>query len=73
MNNMKVPALVLIVGGVLGLIYGSFTYTKVTHEAKVGSLQVTYNEKSTVYIPIAVSVGGIALGTMLLLMSRRKV
>jgi len=72
MNTMKVPALVLILGGVLGLIYGSFTYTKVTPEATVGSLKVTYNEKSTVNIPIAVSVGGIAIGTMLLLMSRRK-
>jgi hypothetical protein len=31
MNTVKIAAIVLIVAGVLGLVYGSFTYTKATH------------------------------------------
>jgi len=34
-NVMKVLAIVLIVGGVLGLVYGGFSYTKETHETKI--------------------------------------
>lgn len=65
------PALVLVICGVLGLVYGGFTYTKVTPEATVGSLQVSYNERSRVNIPIAVSVGAIILGTALLISARK--
>ncbi len=32
MNAMKMLGIVLLVGGILGLIYGGFTYTKETHE-----------------------------------------
>jgi uncharacterized membrane protein YidH (DUF202 family) len=71
MSNLKVPALVFVIGGVLGLVYGSFTYTKVTHESNVGSLKVSYDEKSTVNIPIAVSIGAIVVGTSMLLLARK--
>jgi len=72
MEGMKMPAVIIVVCGVLGLVYGGFTYTKVTPEATVGSLKVTYDEKNTVNIPIAVSVGAIAVGTAMLLMARKK-
>ncbi len=36
MNTVKITALVLIVAGVLGLGYGSFSYTKQTHDIKWG-------------------------------------
>jgi hypothetical protein len=34
MNSIKIAAIVLIVAGVLGLGYGSFSYTKQTHDIK---------------------------------------
>ena len=33
MNAVKILLVVLIVAGILGLAYGSFSYTKETHEA----------------------------------------
>ena len=36
--TVKILAIVLIVAGSLGLVYGGFTYTKDTHEAKLGSI-----------------------------------
>jgi hypothetical protein len=38
--NQKIAAVALIVAGVLGLVYGSFSYTKETHQAKLGSIQL---------------------------------
>jgi len=32
MNATKIAAIVLIVAGILGLVYGSFSYTEQTHE-----------------------------------------
>jgi hypothetical protein len=39
MNAVKMAAVVLIAAGVLGLVYGSFSYTKDTHEAKLGPIR----------------------------------
>jgi hypothetical protein len=50
MNAVKMAAVVLIVAGVLGLVYGSFTYTKDTHEAKLGPLELSIKDKETVSI-----------------------
>ena len=39
MNALQIPAIVLIVAGVLGLAYGSFSFTKQTHDVKVGPIR----------------------------------
>ena len=36
MNAIKLAAIALIVVGILGLAYGSFSYTKETHGVKLG-------------------------------------
>ncbi len=72
MNTSKIAALVLIGAGVLGLIYGSFSYTKDSHEARIGPLDITVHEKQTVNIPIWAGVGAIVLGVGLLLVGSRK-
>ena len=48
MNATKIAAIVLIVAGVLGLVYGSFSYTKKTHEAKLGPIELSIKEEQTV-------------------------
>jgi hypothetical protein len=72
MNRIKILAIVLIVGGTLGLVYGGFSYTKETHEAKLGSLELSIKDKETVNIPVWAGVGAIAVGGALLLFAGKK-
>ena len=72
MNGIKIAALALIVAGVLGLAYGSFSYTKETHEAKLGPIELSVKEKQTVNIPVWAGVAAIALGGALLFFGGRK-
>lgn len=70
MNSVKILAITLIVLGVLGLAYGGFTYTKETHNAKIGPIELSVKDKETVNFPVWVSVGAIAAG-MILLFTRK--
>jgi hypothetical protein len=72
MNAVKVAALALIAAGILGLMYGGFTYTKSTHEAKIGPLDMSLKEKETVNVPVWAGVGAIVLGAGLLVVGGRK-
>jgi len=66
MNAVKMLAIVLIVAGSLGLVYGSFTYTKDTHEAKVGPIALSLKETQTINVPVWAGVGAIVAGMILL-------
>lgn len=72
MNGFRTAAMVLIVAGVLGLAYGSFSYTRETHEAKIGPIELSVTEKETINIPVWAGVAAIALGLALLLAGRGK-
>lgn len=72
MNAFKMAALALIVAGVLGLVYGGFSYTKDTHEAKLGPIQLSVTEKQTVNIPVWAGVGAIVIGGVLLVVGGKK-
>ena len=67
----QIIAIALIAAGALGLIYGSFSYTKDTHEAKLGPLQLSVKEKETVNVPVWAGVGAIAFGVVLLALGRK--
>jgi len=67
MSSTKIIAIVLIVAGVLGLAYGKFSYTKETHDAKIGPVEFSVKDKETVNIPMWVGVGAIVVGAGLLL------
>lgn len=66
MNAVKILAIVLIVAGSLGLVYGGFTYTKDTHEAKLGPIELSIKDKQTVNVPVWAGVGAIVAGVILL-------
>lgn len=70
MNAVKMFAIVLIVAGVLGLAYGGFTYTKETHQAKLGPIELSVKDTETVNVPVWVGVGAIVAG-MILLFARK--
>jgi hypothetical protein len=72
MNGYKWVALGLIVAGALGLAYGSFTYTKETHEAKLGPINLTVRDQETVSVPVWAGVAAIVIGAGLLLVGVRR-
>ena len=65
MSALKMVAIVLIVAGIIGLAYGGFTYTKSSHDAKIGPLEFSVKDKETVNIPIWAGVGAIVVGGLL--------
>lgn len=71
MNAIKLVAILLIVAGVLGLVYGSFSYTSETHQADLGSVELSVKDKETVNVPIWAGVGAISIGAVLLVGFRR--
>ena len=71
MNVLKVVAIVLILAGIAGLVYGKFTYTKATHEAKIGSFELSVKEKKTVNVPLWTGIGAIVAGALLLFVPKR--
>ena len=66
MNTFMIVALVLIGLGILGLVYGQFTYTKDSDSGKLGPIQLTITEKKAVNVPAWAGAGAIALGTAIL-------
>jgi len=72
MGLAKIVAIVLILGGLLGLSYGGFSYTKATQEAKIGPIELSVNETKTVNVPVWAGVAAIVSGGGLLLFSSKK-
>lgn len=67
---VKIMAVILIIAGVLGLVYGNFTYTKQTDELKIGKIEVSVDKKETVNVPVWAGVSAIAIGGVLLLIRK---
>ncbi len=72
MDAKQIVAIVLIALGVLGLVYGSFSYTKEKHEAKIGPLSFSITEKETINVPMWAGVGAIGIGVILLVAGRKR-
>ena len=72
MKPTQIIAIVLIVLGILGLAYGSFTYVKATHTAKLGPFEMSVKDKETVNIPVWAGAGAVVVGGILLLYAGRK-
>jgi TRAP-type C4-dicarboxylate transport system permease small subunit len=72
MNAVRIAGVVLIVAGILGLVYGSFTYTKETHQAKIGSIELSVKDKETINVPMWAGVGAIVIGGLLVLFGGKK-
>ena len=72
MNPIKLVAVALVVAGVLGLIYGGFSYTKDTTVVKLGPLELSAKEKERVSVPIWAGVGAVVVGGLLLVLGNKK-
>ncbi|HEV8119976.1 MAG TPA: hypothetical protein VGQ67_03200 [Candidatus Polarisedimenticolia bacterium] len=67
MNSIRILALALIVGGLFGLVYGGFTYTKERHDLRLGNLDLSIKDNRTFNIPAWAGAGAIAAGAGLLI------
>jgi hypothetical protein len=72
MNMVKIVGILLIVAGVLGVVFSSFSFTKETHEAKLGPIELSIKEKQTVNIPVWASVAAIVVGGLLVVVGGKK-
>jgi hypothetical protein len=70
MSPVKLIAVLLIIGGALGLAYGGFSYTKNTHEVQVGPVDLSVHEKKTIDVPVWAGIAAIVVGGALLLVGR---
>ena len=71
MSPLKIVAILLIVAGAIGLAYSRFSYTKETHSAKLGPIELSMKEKETVNIPVWAGLGAIAAGVVLLVIGKK--
>ena len=70
MDAIKMLAVLLVVGGVLALIYGGFSYTKETQTAKIGPLELTVSDNRNVNIPVWAGIATIVAGGAIMLARR---
>ncbi|MBS1108838.1 MAG: hypothetical protein H6Q88_830 [Anaeromyxobacteraceae bacterium] len=71
MGSIKLAGIVLIVAGVLGLAFGGFSFTKETHDTKIGPLELSVKDKERVNIPLWAGVAAVVAGGVLLVMPRK--
>jgi hypothetical protein len=69
---MKIVGIVLLALGILALVYRGFSYTKETHEARLGPLQIELKEKERVAVPVWAGVVLAVAGGAVLVLAGRK-
>jgi hypothetical protein len=72
MSGLRIFGIALIILGIIGLVYGQFSYTRKSHDADLGVLKLSIKEKETVNVPVWAGVAGIAAGAALLLVGKRR-
>ncbi len=72
MNPTRLIAIALIVAGLLGLVYGGFSYTKDTTAVKVGPVELSVKEQQRVNVPLWAGVGAVVVGGLLLVFGGKK-
>ncbi|MDO8834850.1 MAG: hypothetical protein Q7V01_04605 [Vicinamibacterales bacterium] len=68
---MRLIGIVILAVGILALAYGGFSYTRETHDAKVGPLDISITEKERVNIPVWGGVVLTVVGAGLLLSGKK--
>jgi TRAP-type C4-dicarboxylate transport system permease small subunit len=71
MGSIKIAGIVLIAAGLLGLAYGGFTYTKDTHDTKIGPLELSVKDRERVNIPVWAGVAAVVAGGLLIVVPRK--
>ena len=69
---MKILGVVLILGGILALAYGGFTYTTHKRAVDMGPLQIETRTRHRVFLPPILGIAGVVVGGALLFISGSK-
>ena len=72
MKTTQIVGIVLIIAGILGFVFGGFSYTKDTTALKMGPIELKVQEKETVSIPMVASGAAIAIGAFLMFVGGRR-
>lgn len=72
MNATRIVGILLIVAGIAGLSLGGFSFTKETHQAKLGPIELSLKERENVSIPTWAGVAAIVVGGLLLVVGGKK-
>lgn len=72
MKPLQIAGIALIALGLLAVVYRGFSYTKETHEADLGPVQLNVQERETVFVPLWAGIAGIVAGAGLLLVASRR-
>lgn len=67
----KMLAIVLLAAGILGLMYGGFSYTKQTQKAKVGPVEINVSEDKRVNVPMWAGLALTVVGGGLLISGKK--
>jgi TRAP-type C4-dicarboxylate transport system permease small subunit len=67
MNPARIVGILLILAGALGLAYGGFSYTRDTHKAVLGPLELSVKDTQTVDVPLWASIAALVVGGGLVL------
>lgn len=71
MSTVQIVGILLLVGGVLALTLGGFTYTKEKHNVDLGPIEFDVEEKETVNIPLWAGIAAVAVGAALIVSDRK--
>ena len=71
MSPLRIAAILLIIGGILGLFYGGFTHSGGAHDMHMGMAETSMadtsmNDSGTMNVPVWAGVAGIVIGAVLL-------
>lgn len=72
MNAIKMAGIALVLAGVLALVYGGFSYTKETHQTKLGPIELSIKDRETVNVPVWAGVGAIVIGGLLVVFGKKR-
>ena len=68
---MRMIGIVVLAAGILALVYGGFSYTRQTHDVKVGPLEVSVSENRRVPVPVWAGVALAVVGGGLLFVGKK--
>ena len=63
--------IVLLVGGLLAVVFGGFSYPADSHSLDLGFAELSVQEENTVNIPLWAGAAAIAAGVLVLAVSRK--
>jgi uncharacterized membrane protein YidH (DUF202 family) len=72
MNSTRIIGIILVVAGILGAALGGFSFTKETHKASVGPINLSVAEEKNVNIPLWASIAAIVAGAAVLVAGSKR-